>query len=292
MAYGFPVYVIHWRAPERLAATLQALQASSIPTSITILDNGGMDAKFEDQLSTSGAKIIPLPRNLGYAGAANIALALAVDRGERYIAITSHDCEPSPDALKKIVDALISRGGGAAGGRVWISGIPISPATFGVVDGREDVKCGGDRSRGSILSAEWVSGSLLCLDVGVAVDVGGFSPEFFCYVEEPDLCRRVRESGREVWYVEDADVFTRGSVTTSSASYYITRNVYWYERDPVRRRRHLVNAMKSVAITSVTMRLPWRSELQRSASRAHHRAVRQGVLDALLGRGGPWSQEG
>lgn len=52
--------------------------------------------------------------------------------------------------------------------------------------------------------AEWLCGAVLLADRTLLEELGGFDPRFFLYYEETDLCRRVRDHGRELWAVGGA----------------------------------------------------------------------------------------
>lgn len=49
----------------------------------------------------------------------------------------------------------------------------------------------------------WINGHLMVINKSLFSDLGGFDERFFMYVEEADLCFRVRESGFKVSYSSD-----------------------------------------------------------------------------------------
>ncbi|MEX2081279.1 MAG: galactosyltransferase-related protein, partial [Dehalococcoidia bacterium] len=61
--------------------------------------------------------------------------------------------------------------------------------------------------------------------------VGGFDEAFFLYREDDDLCRRIRESGGQVWYEPSLRVRHIGSVVgrksrhlAGSTDYYLRKH--------------------------------------------------------------------
>lgn len=52
----------------------------------------------------------------------------------------------------------------------------------------------------------WVGGGAACINLSVFRSFGGFNEDFFMYVEDVELCRRVSAAGGEVWYCADAVV--------------------------------------------------------------------------------------
>lgn len=53
---------------------------------------------------------------------------------------------------------------------------------------------------------DWVSGAAFCLRAKVYREIGGFDEQFFMYLEDVDLCKRVHDAGYRVVYVPDAVV--------------------------------------------------------------------------------------
>jgi GT2 family glycosyltransferase len=51
-----------------------------------------------------------------------------------------------------------------------------------------------------------VSGSFLCIEKKLFVEVGGFDEEFFMYGEDLDLCYRVKLKGKRNWYTPDTNI--------------------------------------------------------------------------------------
>lgn len=52
----------------------------------------------------------------------------------------------------------------------------------------------------------WVGGGAACINADVFRAFGGFNEDFFLYVEDVELCRRVSRAGGEVWYCAESIV--------------------------------------------------------------------------------------
>ena len=63
-----------------------------------------------------------------------------------------------------------------------------------------------------------VSGACMLLPREVFAEVGLFSPEFFMYSEDIDLCLKVRNSGRKVYYIPKATVVHHGGKSAGTSS--------------------------------------------------------------------------
>ncbi len=53
---------------------------------------------------------------------------------------------------------------------------------------------------------DWARGSALLARKDVLDKIGGFDENFFMYLEDTDLCRRIWRAGYEVWYVPSAEM--------------------------------------------------------------------------------------
>jgi GT2 family glycosyltransferase len=65
---------------------------------------------------------------------------------------------------------------------------------------------------------EWVSGACMLVRRDVLEELGGWDSGFFLYCEDIDLCRRVQDLGRQVWYEATATVGHVGGGSASRAS--------------------------------------------------------------------------
>src|SRR4029077_19229913 len=63
---------------------------------------------------------------------------------------------------------------------------------------------------------EAISGACLMIRRSVFERVGRFSPEYFMYGEDTDLCYRVQKSGWTNYYVGEVTVVHRGGQSTTS----------------------------------------------------------------------------
>ncbi len=53
---------------------------------------------------------------------------------------------------------------------------------------------------------DWARGSALLIRKSVLDKIQGFDEKFFFYLEDMDLCRRIREANYEVWYVSESNM--------------------------------------------------------------------------------------
>lgn len=194
-AYGgvvaVPVYVIHWNAPEWCVATVESFEASTVPVDVTVIDNSS---------SYRGPGTIERPgSNVGFAGAANIALRTAATKGATWCVIACHDAIAAPNAVQHLLAARR----------------PPYAILGAVLDGAIPAWVRSDEEDG-VVPANTIIGTLMLLNVETALFVGGFDERYGSYFEEVDLCHRVWIAGYRVGFVTGANVWTKGSSSPSA----------------------------------------------------------------------------
>ena len=197
-----PVFVIHWNDPGRLMATVGGLtQSEGVTIDVCVIDNASGQSAF-DAISEGlpdDVRLLRLPVNIGFAGAANEAIALARRTQEPWFVIASHDVVLRPRALAElvarmqqdpaigIVGPLLTDADGvplATEEERWLGKLPEVDRQIG----------GSDR----FLERLWVSGCMVLIRTECAGGIGGFWSELFAYSEDVDFCLRARDAGWRV----------------------------------------------------------------------------------------------
>lgn len=60
----------------------------------------------------------------------------------------------------------------------------------------------------------WVSGAYMLMPAALAKEIGGFDERFFLYCEDLDLCWKVRDAGKEVWFTNCCAAIHLGGSST------------------------------------------------------------------------------
>ncbi len=63
---------------------------------------------------------------------------------------------------------------------------------------------------------DWVTGAFLLARKEVIDEVGGWDEEYFMYMEEVDLCYRIKKAGWEVWYLPGWSIIHYGGKSSTS----------------------------------------------------------------------------
>lgn len=175
------VYLIHYGAAEWCAsATRSILSSRGITPMVTVVDNGGAD-DLVAQLPAS-VRIIGNDRNIGFAGASNVAIADWFERepDSQYLVVGSHDLHVEERALAELLHSAE---------RYERYGI-LAPWVRGREHRMRDPLPGEE-----VIPVEWVSGTCMLLRKGCLRSVGGFDEAFGSYVEDVEFCLRAGDAG-------------------------------------------------------------------------------------------------
>lgn len=114
-------------------------------------------------------------------------------------------------------------------------------SAFGKLYGNNDGALAASLGHGPPISVNWVSGFCMLLRKEDFLGIGGFDSRIFLYFEDVDLCRRLREEGRNVILDRRATAMHYESTTTSTNSkralYWAGLSRYWEIADSPRRAR-------------------------------------------------------
>ena len=174
------------------------------------------------------AIVVALDTNLGYGAAANRGLMRAA---HDYVLVVNADVRAEPGAITELLACAASAPGAAALGPqlVGIDGSPqVSAFPFPTIfwRGRPAVTSWPMRwSRSPTLPRSrrgiFVVGAAVLLRRDRVLEIGGFDPAFFMYLEEVDLCYRLRRRG---WSVEACPrsrfVHVGGASTRADRAYF------------------------------------------------------------------------
>ncbi|OQA32316.1 MAG: N-acetylglucosaminyl-diphospho-decaprenol L-rhamnosyltransferase [Betaproteobacteria bacterium ADurb.Bin341] len=232
------VIVVNFNAGKTLPRCLQALTAQTLPAArIIVVDNASSDGSIEAvQAQFPGIETFVLKENTGFAAANNLAIQLC---NSEFVALLNPDAFPEKNWLEELVKAAETRPQAASFGSCQLmandprhlDGVEdvchISGLIWRKGHGRQHSE--SDRQPRKIFSP-CAAAALYRLQA--LRQVGGFDPDFFCYVEDVDLGFRLRLLGWQSWYVPTAVVLHIGSVTTGGmhsrfAVYHGHRNLVW-----------------------------------------------------------------
>ncbi len=215
--------LVSYNNPDVLCATLASLsKAIDTPTiEIIVVDNASAaDNVRRVREQFPSVVVVPLSTNSGFGAGCNAGAECAT--GEVLLFVNS-DILLTGNPLPAMLELLTSETVGVVGCQLLNDDGSLQPSSFrfpGVcmrllqVTGMKDLllrlvprlrfRQTGNRSVG------FVSGAFLMIPKGLFQSVGGFDPTFFMYVEDADLCYRVRQTGRTIVLCGRKDVIHLG----------------------------------------------------------------------------------
>jgi len=237
MAEGVSAAIINWNGGELVLKCARTIVEQSLPPSeLIIIDNGSTDGSL-DRLRAEHprAKVTANPRNLGFARAANQAVANATGR---WLLLANLDIELEPTYIARLVAA------GDKDPRIGsVTGKLLRPAggSAAIVDSTGHVlfRNGWAGNRGENLpdSGQWerpeevfgvtAAAALYRMSMLAEVCQGSarpFDERFFAYIEDVDLDWRARWLGWKAWY-EPAVAWHHRSATKARRSAFILRHI-------------------------------------------------------------------
>jgi N-acetylglucosaminyl-diphospho-decaprenol L-rhamnosyltransferase len=229
--------VVNYRAGSLLTDCVRSILADSSAgeVELVVVDNGSSDGSVEAlQRAVPRAQVISAPGNVGYARAAN--LGIAATRAP-IVAVFNPDLTMEPGTAKVMLTRFDEEPGlGACGPRIRnVDGsdypsarrspsVPLAVAhgllglwwpTNPFTARYRELDADPSQPR----SVDWVSGAAVWLRRGALDAVGGWDERYFMYVEDLDLCWRLRRSGFDVGY-EPAGVVTHVQGASTSRRPY------------------------------------------------------------------------
>lgn len=290
--------VVAYRSARDLAACLDAIEADRpAGAQLVVVDNASPDASADiARAHTSRPSLIASSSNLGFGGACN--LAIEASDGD-LLFFVNPDARLAPGTTGGLVEAIQADSSvAAAGPRIVDSAASLHAASAGhepsirtllghflllariPLIGRSFPPF--QLPQGSPAQAvDWVGGAALMVRRDAFLGVGGFDPAMFLYMEDVDLCRRLREQGWRIAYAP-AVVVTHdlgGSQGSEQAERWIQAFHAYLRRRQGGRRARIGMATTAIGLAAralLSARVP-------SKRRRMARAARAAIRLALSG---------
>ncbi len=223
-AQGRVAYVIiAYRSERDLAGCLDAIAADALADPhIIVVDNASPDSSADIARGHPSAPVVVRSDvNGGFGSGCNLG-AQSTDR--EYLFFVNPDARIAPGATAALVDAadaepevaalgpfILGPGGDSgalnagfepslrsmAGHFLFVARLPFVGRWFPPLQLRAGL---------GVRYPDWVSGAAMMVRRDAFQDVGGFDQSLFMYMEDVDLCRRLRERGSRIRYVPEVEV--------------------------------------------------------------------------------------
>jgi GT2 family glycosyltransferase len=288
------VVVLNYNGLRDTLACLDSLRAArSVALDVIVVDNASRNGDAPAiRAAHPHVTLIANADNLGYAGGNNVGIRAALERGADAIFLVNNDTLLDPDCAWLLACALAADPRlGVVGPMIytWGDGHTISSAG-GAIDWRhaDSINVGAgeiDRGQYPARPVDFVNGCGLMISRATIERAGLLDGRYFMYWEETDWCARVRRAGLDVRFEPAAFMRHKAPIRSGDLNpttlYYLTRNRlrFFAAHTPLR--------LRPIALAHA-LHGAWReTRRHRQAGRIEHaRAMRIGIVHALLGRWG------
>jgi N-acetylglucosaminyl-diphospho-decaprenol L-rhamnosyltransferase len=232
MTADLAVIVVNHNAGPYLARCMDSIRAGTgdIETEVVVVDNASTDGSVDRAIQAQpGVRVIRNRGNRGFARAANQGIRATA---APFLLLLNPDAEVVGGTLAAVtkvarerprvgaIGALVRNPDGSvqpSARRVPPLGEALGHALLGPV-WRDNpwtrAYTMADWDRSSEREVEWVSGSAMLLRREALEEVGPFDEGYFMYVEDVDLCTRLRAAGWQVLFSPELEVVHQIGVST------------------------------------------------------------------------------
>jgi GT2 family glycosyltransferase len=238
------IIIVSFNTKKLLTACLKSIldYTKGINFEIIVVDNDSEDGSAE-AAKNLGVRVIRNNTNPGFATANNQGSKIS---GGKYVLFLNSDTEIHDNVLGEIVrwmDITPKAGIATCGlknkdGSLQATGgyFPTLPRVFSwmtiqdlpFVDNiikpfhplhSKSLFFKGDNFYKTKKELDWVTGAFLLTRHEILEKAGGWDESFFMYVEEVDLCFRVKKLGYEVWYLPGWSITHLGGASSSNREF-------------------------------------------------------------------------
>ena len=214
---------------------------------VIVVDNGSNDGSVKAiQNKFPEVNVLETGKNLGYAGGNNFGIRYALKKGTDFILILNNDVVVDSQLLNEFINAwkLFPEGGIFAGKIyyfsqpkvIWYAGAKRVRHTAYFKHIGQGCRDNG-KDFNTILETDYASGCAFFVNVSVFKKIGLFEERFFLTYEESDFCYRARRAGFKCYFVPEAKVWHKVSISFGGENsalfkYFMARNkLLWAEKN-------------------------------------------------------------
>lgn len=222
------IVIVNWNSKDYVREALASVRDTSgdLSPQVVVVDGGSYDGCGEMIAAEfPWVEFVQSPDNIGFGRANNLGFLRV--RAELLL-LLNPDTVLHPGALQAMITALESTPDtGMVGahllntdGTLQLFGIHPLPTPWGCAVDSDVVRRRwwdrhGPPDSGAPVSVEAVSGACMLMRSETFRRVGGFSPQYFMYGEDMDLCKKVSALGLTIRYAPDARVTHHGGGSSS-----------------------------------------------------------------------------
>lgn len=230
------IVIVNFESGDHLRACIASLEQGlgQALAEVVVVDNGSSDDSVAGIEDLDWVEVVRNPGNPGYGAACNLAAKLTK---ADWIWFLNPDTVFHPNSLGDLAKAAESLDqGGVFGPRILNPDGSLQPSCRVVPDWKIAVAHAllgvvypsnrftrqylmQDLNRDVVQEVDWVSGAAMLVRREAFEQIGGFDERYFMYVEDLDLCDRIRSAGWKIYYHPVSTVVHHIAGSTRRAPY-------------------------------------------------------------------------
>lgn len=283
------IIIVNWNTRDLLIDCLESIRQNSPGCEVIVVDNASSDNSVEAVgRQFPAAKLIASETNLGFAAGNNLGIAEAA--GD-YVLLLNPDTIVKPQAVDAMHEFLLANPDtGAVGCRIenpdgsqqesyWMSFPSIGWLFLKSLYLDKIVR----RFRREKITEDapfqvaHLLGACIMTPRSVLHELSGFDESYFLYLEETDLCRRIIQSNRNIYYLPTASIIHFGQQSSLQAAEWTNIQLYLSAYKFIRRKsksrtaRYMLQGV--IALSAIVRLILWSLRLF-SGSEQRARAVK------------------
>lgn len=236
MKTNVTIVVPNWDGKDYIGVCLRSLFEQNLEADIIVVDNGSVDGSVDYiKKNFTGANVIELKTNTGFAGGVNRGIEYAIKHGADYVALFNNDAVADKNWLKRLVEAANNHPrAGIVTGKLMRSDKKHIDSTADILSihglpfprGRNEVDHGQYDKPEYVFGA---SGGASLYRASMLKEIGLFDEDFFAYFEDVDISFRAQLAGWKVYYEPEAIAYHEVGATSSRmgsfSRYHSVKNI-------------------------------------------------------------------
>lgn len=214
------VVVLNWNGWQDTIECLRSLDKLAYQHyRVLVIDNGSTDdsvARIKEQFPE--IELIETGKNLGFAGANNLGILHALNRGAEFVWLLNNDTLVEPHSLSQLVEvALNNPEAGAVGSVLYYLDNPSQVQAWG--GGRVNFLLGRTHHAHQPARLDYLTAASLLIRRRVFESVGLLDDGFFMYWEDADFGYRMRKAGWKLAVAAETRILHKESASSGTKSY-------------------------------------------------------------------------
>ncbi len=203
--HGVAVVVVNYRTMRLTEAAVRSVVTDPVVEEVVVVDNASGDGSAEFLRSAFGkgeppVRVVESPDNVGFGRGVNLGVSATQ---APFLFLLNSDAEVKPGTLSLLLPTLtVDPAVGVVAPAIYNADrTTLQSRAYGALPPANALLRLHRGRRSHPHEAEevgWVSGAAMLLRRSDFVSVGGFHPGFKMYLEDVDLCRRLRGIGKTV----------------------------------------------------------------------------------------------